>query len=255
MKADFQRKVQRLNIRPPIIQWLKSREYTPSLNSTRTDATIYFKNKNYPRSNSLIYKACRGKKTIFHPLKTVKPKRKSCKNTQRERERESRTHQVRRKGWSSLLMTLSMILSLVTTSNLGPGNWPLIRITCRQNQTQNLETPINKKSNARFTVTTKTTINPHPPLGERQEETKCQKWQSKCKIYTGRLPSPKQHSRQPKLHRPVAAARVFSPLLLQNVAQNKTTTTVNYVTNKLNETTSLVTFFLFTFRLLNSYAC
>lgn len=147
-------------------------------------------------------------------------------------------------------MTLSMILSLVTTSNLGPGNWPLIRITCRQNQTQNLETPINKKSNARFKVTTKTTINPHPPLGERQEETKCQKWQSKCKIYTGRLPSPKQHSRQPKQHRPVAAARVFSPLLLQNVAQNKTTTTVNYVTNKLNETTSLVTFFLFTFRLL-----
>lgn len=40
------------------------------------------------------------------------------------------TNQVRRKGWSKLLKTLTIKLSLVTDSMAGPGNCPLINIPC-----------------------------------------------------------------------------------------------------------------------------
>ena len=36
----------------------------------------------------------------------------------------------RRKGTGRLLKTLTMMLSLVTASICGPGNWPLISIPC-----------------------------------------------------------------------------------------------------------------------------
>lgn len=52
-----------------------------------------------------------------------------------EKEWDSATHHVSKKGSSSLLIRLRMILSLVTTSNLGPGNWPFMRITFK-NQTE-----------------------------------------------------------------------------------------------------------------------
>lgn len=48
-------------------------------------------------------------------------------------EEESGMHvnyQERRNGAGRLLKTLMMMLSLVTASICGPGNWPLIRIPC-----------------------------------------------------------------------------------------------------------------------------